>query len=136
MKRFPADRTTTLSLEVPVTKEREKFGTEARANIVSLLETLLEDKHFTADIIHGMGCFDPHVLLSWPLEQATFCFIALHDSFRLHDWVDMDAKSDYQEENFGFIDHFRNTCGTIKNAPNTIADMLDFLIPMPSFRSR
>ena len=81
VKRFPADKATTLSLEELVTKEREKFGTEARAYIVSLLEALLEDIHFTADIIHGMGCIDPHVLLSLPLEQATsfastLCMIA------------------------------------------------------------
>ena len=80
VKRFPADKSSTLSLEEFVTKERERFGTEARAYIVSLLEALLQDIHFTADIIHGMGCFDPRVLLSLPLEQATFastlCLIA------------------------------------------------------------
>ena len=81
VKRFPADKATTLSLEELVTKEREKFGTEARAYIVSLLEALLEDIHFTADIIHGMGCTDPHLMLSLPLEQATsfastLCMIA------------------------------------------------------------
>ena len=134
--RSPSDKAPTASLEEMVAKEKEKFGTEARGYIVSLLETLLEDIHFTADIVHGMGCFDPHVLLSLPLEQATFCFNALFDSFHLRGWVDLADKSDYQEEYFEFIDLFRNTCDTVKNAPNTIVDMLDFLIALPSFRSR
>ena len=136
VKRFPADKSSTSSLEELAAKERENFAIEARGYIVSLLEALLEDTHFTADIVHGMGCFDPHVLLSLPLEQATFCFNALFDSFRLRGWVDMAVKNDYQEEYFQFIDLFRNTCGTVKNAPNSIADMLEFLIPIPSFRSR
>ena len=136
LKRFPADKSSTLSLEELAAKEKERFGMEARAYIVSLLVTLLEDIHFTADIVHGMGCFDPHVLLSLPLEQATFCFNALFNSFHLRGWVGMSVKPDYQEEYFEFIDLFRSTCGTVKNAPHTIGDMLDFLIAMPSFRSR
>ena len=98
VKRFTADKSSISSLEELAAKERENFGIEAREYIVSLLEALLEDIYFTADIVHGMGCFDPHVLLSLPLEQATFCFNALFDSFRLRGWVDMAVKNDYQEE--------------------------------------
>ena len=133
VKRFPADNASTSSLEELAAKERKNFGVEARGYIVSLLDALLENIHFTADIVHGMGCFDPHVLLFLPLEQATFCFNALFDIFRLRGWVDVAVKNDYQEEYFEFIDLFRNNCGTVKNAPNSIAD---FLIPMPLFRSR
>ena len=61
-------------LDALVAKERKNFGVEARSYIVTLLESLLRNVHFTANIVHGMGCFDPHVLLSLPLDQVTFSF--------------------------------------------------------------
>ena len=100
-----------------VTKERETFGTEARTYIFSLLGSLLRDIHFSANIVHGMGSFDPHVLLTLPLEQASFCFNALYDSFRLRGWVDESSRGDCRNEYFEY--------------PN-----IDFLIPIPAFRSR
>ena len=63
VKRFHTDKSAPSNLNEQVTKEKMKFAIEARAFIVSMLESLLDDVHFTADIIHGMGCFDPHVLL-------------------------------------------------------------------------
>ena len=119
-----------------VTKERETFGTEARTYIVSLLGSLLRDIHFSANIVHGMGSFDPHVLLTLPLEQASFCFNALYDSFRLRGWVDESSRSDCRDEYFEFVDYFRETYPSITFSPGTVADILDFLIPIPAFRSR
>ena len=75
VKRFPADNASTSSLEGLAAKERENFGVEARGYIVSLLDALLENIHFTADIVHGMGCFDPHVLLSLLLERAGYLLL-------------------------------------------------------------
>ena len=119
-----------------VTKERETFGTEARTYIVSLLGSLLRDIHFSANIVHGMGSFDPHVLLTLPREQASFCFNALYDSFRLRGWVDESYRSDCRDEYFEFVDYFRKTYPSIKSSPGTVADILDFLIPIPAFGSR
>ena len=119
-----------------VTKERETFGTEARTYIVSLFGSLLRDIHFTANIVHGMASFDPHVLLVLPLDQVSFCFNALYDSFRLRGWVDESSRSDCRDEYFEFVDYFRKTYSSIKSSPGTIADILDFLVPIPAFRSR
>ena len=119
-----------------VTKERETFVTEARTYIVSLLWSLLRDIHFSANIVHGMGSFDPHVLLTLPLEQASFCFNALYDSFRLRGWVDESSRKDCCDEYFEFVDYFRKTFLSIKSSPGTVAEILDFLIPIPAFRSR
>ena len=119
-----------------VTKERETFGTEARTYIVTLLGSLLWDIHFTANVVHGMSSFDPHVLLTLPLEQISLCFKALYDSFWLRGWVDESSRGDCQDEYFEFVDYFRKTYPSIKSSPGTIADILDFLIPIPVFRSR
>ena len=119
-----------------VTKERETFGTEARTYVVSLLGSLLRDIHFSANIVHGMSSFDPHVLLTLPLEQASFCFNALYDSFRLRGWVDESSRDDCRDEYFEFVDYFRKTYPSIESSPGIIADILDFLIPIPAFRSR
>ena len=86
------------NLEELVAAEKEGFLVKARTYVVSLLETMLRDIHFTADIIHGMGCFDPHLLLSLPLDQVTFCFNALFNSFRLRGWVAESAMQDYRDE--------------------------------------
>ena len=79
-------------------KEKENFGTEARGYVNTLLDFLLRDIHLTAYNVHGMGCSDPHVLLTLPLEQATFCFNALFDSFRLRGWEDEASKDECQDE--------------------------------------
>ena len=119
-----------------VTKEKENFGTEAREYIVTLLESLLRDIHFTANIVRGMGSFDPHVFLTLPLEQVSFCFNALYDSFRLRSWVDESSRNDCRDEYFEFVDYFRKTYPSIKSSPGTIADMLHLLNPITAFRSR
>ena len=104
--------------------------------IVYLLESLLRNVHFTANIVHGMGCFDPHVLLSLPLNQVTFCFNSLYNSFRVRGWVDEASKSECRDEYFEFVDYLRSAYSSMKNSPGTIPDMLDFLVPMPAFQSR
>ena len=119
-----------------VTKEKETFGTEARTYIVTLLGSLLRDIHFTANIVHGMGCSDPHVLLTLPLEQVSFCSNALYDSVRLRGWVDEASRGDCRDEYFEFVDYFRQTYPSIQSSPGTIVDVLEFLIPIPAFRSR
>ena len=53
--------------------ERDNFATNARGYFVFLLETILRDVHLTADIVHGLACFDPHTLVSLSMEQVTFC---------------------------------------------------------------
>ena len=136
LKRSRGENPVLTSQDELVTKEKETFGTEARTYIVTLLGSLLRDINFTANIVHGMGSFDPHVLLTLPLEQVSFCFNALYDSFRLRGWVDEASRGDCRDEYFEFVDYFRQTYPSIKSSPGTIVDVLDFLIPIPAFRSR
>ena len=103
---------------------------------MSLLESLLHNVHFTANIVHGMGCFDPHVLLSLPLDQVSFCFDSLYDRFRVRGWVDEASKSNCRDEYFKFVDYLRSAYSSMEDSPGTIPDMLDFLVPMSALRSR
>ena len=136
VEEIPGENPVPANQDELVTKERETFGAEARAYIVTLLGSLLQDIHFTANIVHGMGSFDPHVLLTLPLEQVTFCFNALYDSFRLRGWVDESSRGECRDEYLEFVDYFRKAYPSIKSSPGTIADMLDFLVPIPAFRNR
>ena len=122
------------SLDSLIAKERESFGVEARSYVV--LESLLGNVHFTSNIVHGMGCFDPHVLLSVPLDQVSFCYDSVYDSFRVRGWVDETSKNECRDEYFEFVDYLRNFYSSMKDSPGTIPDVLDFLMPMPAFRSR
>ena len=124
------------SLDNLIVKERESFGTEARSYVMSFFDSLLRNVHFTANIVHGMGCFDPYVLLSLPLDQVSFCFDSLYDRFRVRGWVEETSKEECRDEYFEFVDYMRNTYSSMKDSPGTIPDMLDFLVPMPAFRSR
>ena len=118
-----------------VATEKEGFLVKARTYVLSLLETMLRDIHFTADIFNGMGCFDPHLVLSLPLDQVTFCFNALFNSFRLRGWVAESAMQKYRNEYIEFVDNFRKFYSGIKDAPATIHDVLQLLTPMPALRS-
>ena len=83
-----------------------------------------------------MGCFDPHMLNYLPLDQVHFCFDSLYNSFRVRGWVDGDSKSDCLDECFKFVVFRRSAYSSMKDSPSTIPDILDFLVPMPAFRSR
>ena len=70
-------------LEALITSERDNFAANAPGYLVFLLATMLGDVHLTADFVHAMACFDPHVLVSLPMEQVSFSFNALFQKFCL-----------------------------------------------------
>ena len=83
-----------------------------------------------------MSCFDPYVLLNLPLEQATFCFPALYDSFSLRGWLANSPKIEARDEYIDFLDHFRNAHSNMQNSLGVFTDMVRFLIAMPELRMR
>ena len=116
--------------------ERDNFATKARGYFVFLLETILRDVHLTADIVHGLACFDPHTLVSLPMEQVTFCFGALFQAFALRGWVQRSSEADYRDEYMEFVDHFRANFPQLKDVPGQMKDMVGFLVALPALRSR
>ena len=80
---------------------RDKFATQARIYVVFLLDSLLKDIRLTAGIVRGMACFDLTVLLTLPMEQASFCFRALFHSFQLRGWVLAADEPGYREKYSG-----------------------------------
>ena len=62
---------------------REKFVGKERGYLVFLLEKFLSHHSINAESVRGLASFDPHVLLSLPMEQATYCFTALYNSVSL-----------------------------------------------------
>ena len=83
-----------------------------------------------------MACFDPHILLCLPMEQATFCFAALYQSFSLRGWLESSPEDDCRDEYPEFVGHFRQTDHSLKNSPGGFLDMVDLLSPMPELRIR
>ena len=76
------------------------------------------------------------MLLSLPLDQVSFCFDSLYDSFRVRDWVNEASKSECRDKYFEFLDYLRSAYSSMKSFPSIIPDMLVFLFLMPAFRSR
>ena len=84
--------------------------------------------NLTADIVHGFACFDPQVLASMAMEQVTFCFGALFQSFCLRGWVQRFSESDYRDEYMKFLDYFRASFPQLKDQPGQIKDVVNFLL--------
>ena len=93
-----------------------------------LLETMLRDVHLTADIVHGMACFDLHVLVSLPMEQVSFCFNALFQTICLGGVVQRASESDYRDEYVEFVEYLRTSVAHFKDQPGQVTDIVSFLI--------
>ena len=117
-------------------KTRSTFATQARSFFLSLLTLMRDHVSFSSDITQGLACFDPQVLFRLSGEQATRCFKELHSSFHLRNWVPADSLSLYQEEYMEFRDHLRIAYPDLKKESEFIPDMVDFLTPLSSLRSR
>ena len=119
-----------------VEEAKEKFVAKARSYIVTLLENFLGHVSLNANIVCGMACFDPSILLCLPLEQANFCFSALYQSFSLRGWLEGSPENDCREEYLDFIGHFRQAYHSLKDAHNGFPDMINLLSSMPELRNR
>ena len=115
---------------------KEKFVAKARSYFVTLLENFLGHVSLNANIVRGMACFDPNILLCFPFEQATYCFTALYQSFSLRGWLEGSPEKDCRDEYFEFIGHFRQTYHSLKDSPKGFSDMVDLLSSMPELRNR
>ena len=116
--------------------ERDSFATSARGFFVFLLETFLRDVHLTADIVHGLACFDPHTLVSLSMDQVTFCFGALFQTFCLRGWIQRSLEPDYRDEYLEFVDYFRANFPQFKDMPGQMKDVVSFLVALPAMRTR
>ena len=119
-----------------VKETKEKFVAKARSYVVTLLENFLGHISLNANIVCGMACFDPNILLCLPLEQANFCFTALYQSFSLRDWLEGSPENDCRDEYLDFIGHFRQAYHSLKDSPNGFSDMVNLLSSMPELRNR
>ena len=117
--------------EAAVEATRDDFATKARGYLVHLLEVFLADISLNADIVRGLGSFDPVALLSLPLEQATDCFSALYRSFSLRGWLENSPEADARDEYIDFVEYFRQASSGAKDTPEVFTDMVAFLMGMP-----
>ena len=80
-----------------------------------------------------MGFFDPHVLLSRTLDQVSFCFNALYDSF----WVSEASMSDCRASTSNSLITSVTPIQESRTHPApTIPNLLELLTPMPTLCSR
>ena len=122
--------------EAAVEAIKEEFASRARSYLVRLLERFLDDISFNSDIVKGMSCFDPVVLLSVSFDQAALCFSTLYYSFSLRGWVSNTPETEARDEYLEFVDFFRTKYHDFKDVPETFTDMIGLLTPMPELRSR
>ena len=115
---------------------REGFISQARASVVSTIESLLGDIRLTAHIVRGMASFDLTVLSSQPMDQVLFCFSSLFSTFQLRGWVDESFEPEYRDEYVGFVDDFRNLYPDLISSPDLIRDVVTLLTGMPALYTR
>ena len=115
---------------------KEKFIAKARSYLVTLLENFLNHISLNANIVVGMACFDPNVLMCLPMEQASFCFTDLYQSLSLRGWLDGSLEHDCRDDYLEFVGHFRQTYHALKDSPKGFSDMVDLLSAMPELRNR
>ena len=115
---------------------KEKSIGKARGYLVFLLEKFLSHHSINAEIVRGLASFDPHVLLTLPMEQATYCFTALYNSFSLRGWLEGSSEDDCRDEYTEFVDQFRQHYAFLKDSPEGFTDMVEVLSQMPELRSR
>ena len=122
--------------EAAVEATRDEFATKARSYLVHLLKVFLADISLNAGIIRGLASFDPVALLNLPLEQATYCFSALHRSFSLRGWLENSSEADIRDEYVEFLEYFREVNSGAKNTPEVFTDMVVTLMGMPELKMR
>ena len=115
---------------------REEFSTQARQIIVSLIEILLEDIRLNADIVRGMACFDPIVLLVLPLDEALSYLKSLYKSFKLRGWMANCPEDDLRDEYLGFLECFRCKYSSFKDNLEVFNNMVILLFNIPEFKER
>ena len=104
VKRDNSDREVPIpNLAELVENTKENFVAKARGYMVFLLENFLNHISLNANIVRGMVCIDPHILLCHPMEQATFCFAALYQSFNLRGWLEGSPENDCRDEYLEFV---------------------------------
>ena len=121
--------------EAAVESIKDEFVVKARNYLVFLLVRFLDDIIFNSDIVKGVSCFNPVVLLSVPYEEAAVCFSTLYYSFSPREWM-VSSEVEAQDEYLEFLDFFRNKYEDFRDAPETFTDMIELLSPMPELRSR
>ena len=102
--------------EAAVESIKEEFVVKARNYLVFLLERFLYDISFNSDIVKGMSCFDPLVLLSVPYEQAALCFSTRYYSFSLREWMVSTPEVEARDEYLEFLDFFRSKYEDFRDA--------------------
>ena len=115
---------------------KDKFVAKVRSYLVTFLENFLNHTSLNANLVVGMACFDPNVLLCLPTEQASFCFAALYQSFSVRGWLEGSPENDCRDEYLEFVGHFRRTYQSLEKSPNGFSDMVDLLSSMPELRNR
>ena len=83
-----------------------------------------------------MSSFDPFVLLNLPLDQATYCFSALYQSFSLRGWLANSSEIEARDEYVEFLEVFRKSYSAMKDTPEVITDVVSFLMELPEMRVR
>ena len=118
------------------TKLQEQFAIAARGYVCFLLDSVLKHDGLTAELTRGLGCFDPVVVFSMPLDLGLSLFQILFRSFSSRRWVKARDVDKYLDEYSGFIEDVRKDCPGLVADPKMAFNLVELYMTFPSLRNR
>ena len=112
------------------------FSNLARSYILFLCTSIQGQISGVTDLVKGLSCFDPQVLLVSPLEMATASFTALFQNFCLRKWFEKSQELACHDEYLSFLQQLRSSYPDHSRTAGTITNSVKFLSELPSLSSR
>ena len=97
---------------------------------------MLKHDGLTSDLTRGLGCFDPVVVFTMPLDLGLSLFQILFRSFSSRRWVKARDVDKYLDEYSGFIEDVRKDCPGLVADPKMAFNLVELYMTFSSLRNR
>ena len=112
------------------------FSTSARNYILFLCSSIQSQISGITDLVKGLSSFDPQVLFTFPLAQASASFSALFQNFCLRRWFEHTQELACHDEYLSFVQHLRSSYPDRARTVGTVSNTVKFLSGLSSLQTR
>ena len=119
-----------------IRKHKLVFSNSARSYILFLCTSIQSQISGITDLVKGLSSFDPQVLFTFPLAQASASFSALFQNFRLRRWFEDTQELACHDEYLSFVQHLRSRYPDRVRTFSTISNTVKFLSGLSALQTR